>query len=149
MVILGQDPYHGVNQAHGLSFSVKHTQTLPPSLKNIYKELVDDIGCSMPKKGDLTSWAEQGVFLLNTVLSVRATEAGSHQQKGWERFTDATIKMLSEEREQLVFILWGKPAQRKEKLIDAAELDRAVDGDKYTGAMSLAEWDEILSKYLN
>lgn len=119
VVILGQDPYHGVNQAHGLSFSVKHTQTLPPSLKNIYKELVDDIGCSMPKKGDLTSWAEQGVFLLNTVLSVRATEAGSHQQKGWERFTDATIKLLSEEREHLVFILWGKPAQRKEKLIDA------------------------------
>lgn len=119
VVILGQDPYHGANQAHGLSFSVKQTHMLPPSLKNIYKELVDDIGCSMPKEGDLTSWAEQGVFLLNAVLSVRATEAGSHQQKGWERFTDATIKLLNDEREHLVFILWGKPAQRKEKLIDA------------------------------
>ncbi len=119
VVILGQDPYHGANQAHGLSFSVKHTHMLPPSLKNIYKELVDDIGCSMPKEGDLTSWAEQGVFLLNTVLSVRATEAGSHQQKGWERFTDTTIKLLNDEREHLVFILWGNPAQRKEKLIDS------------------------------
>lgn len=118
VVILGQDPYHGTGQAHGLSFSVKAAQALPPSLKNIYKELVDDIGCDMPKRGDLTSWAEQGVFLLNAVLSVQASSAGSHQQRGWEPFTDATIKLLSDEREHLVFILWGKPAQSKEKLID-------------------------------
>jgi len=117
VVILGQDPYHGAGQAHGLSFSVKAAQALPPSLKNIYKELVDDIGCAMPNEGDLTSWAEQGVFLLNAVLSVQASSAGSHQQKGWEPFTDATIKLLSDEREHLVFILWGKPAQSKEKLI--------------------------------
>lgn len=120
VVILGQDPYHGIGQAHGLSFSVKAAQILPPSLKNIYKELVDDIGCEVPKGGDLTSWAEQGVFLLNAVLSVQASSAGSHQQKGWEPFTDATIKLLSDEREHLVFILWGKPAQRKEKLIDSS-----------------------------
>lgn len=121
VVILGQDPYHGTGQAHGLSFSVKAAQALPPSLKNIYKELVDDIGCDMPKEGDLTSWAEQGVFLLNAVLSVQASSAGSHQQKGWEPFTDATIKLLSDEREHLVFILWGKPAQSKERLIDTSK----------------------------
>jgi len=121
VVILGQDPYHGTGQAHGLSFSVKAAQALPPSLKNIYKELVDDIGCDMPKEGDLTSWAEQGVFLLNAVLSVQSSSAGSHQQKGWEPFTDATIKLLSDEREHLVFILWGKPAQSKEKLIDTTK----------------------------
>ncbi len=118
VVILGQDPYHGLEQAHGLSFSVKGEQPLPPSLKNIFKELVDDIGCAMPKEGDLTHWAEQGVFLLNVVLSVQVSQAGSHQQKGWEAFTDATIKLLSDEKEHLVFILWGKPAQSKEKLID-------------------------------
>ncbi len=121
VVILGQDPYHGPNQAHGLSFSVRQAQPLPPSLKNIYRELVSDMGCKMPKGGDLTSWAEQGVFLLNTVLSVRASQAGSHQQKGWETFTDATITLLSEEKEHLVFILWGRPAQSKECLIDAGK----------------------------
>jgi len=120
VVLLGQDPYHGPGQAHGLSFSVQGTQKIPPSLKNIYKELVDDMGCSMPLSGDLSRWAEQGVFLLNTVLSVRASEAGSHQQKGWEKFTDATIRLLSDEREHLVFVLWGKPAQSKEKLIDTS-----------------------------
>jgi len=118
VVILGQDPYHGEGQAHGLAFSVHNQHKLPPSLVNIYKELVDDMGCSIPRDGDLTSWAEQGVFLLNTVLTVRAASAGSHQKQGWERFTDATIKLLSDEREHLVFILWGKPAQQKEKLID-------------------------------
>ena len=121
VVILGQDPYHGQGQAHGLSFSVHAAQKLPPSLKNIYKELVDDTGCETPKEGDLTFWAKQGVFLLNTVLTVRAASAGSHQKQGWETFTDATIKLLSEEREHLVFILWGKPAQQKEKLIDASK----------------------------
>ncbi len=118
VVILGQDPYHGPRQAHGLSFSVQGDQNIPPSLKNIYKELVDDMGCPVPHSGDLSAWAKQGVFLLNAVLSVRASEAGSHQQRGWEQFTDATIRLLSKEREHLVFILWGKPAQRKEKLID-------------------------------
>ena len=121
VVILGQDPYHGVDQAHGLSFSVQGDQTLPPSLKNIYKELVDDMGCSMPQSGDLTSWAQQGVFLLNTVLSVRASQAGSHQKQGWEQFTDATIRLISEEKEHVVFILWGRPAQAKEVLIDASK----------------------------
>ncbi len=121
VVILGQDPYHGEGQAHGLSFSVKGAQALPPSLKNIYKELVDDMGCEMPKEGDLSAWAKQGVFLLNAVLSVQASSAGSHQKKGWEPFTDATIKLLSDEREHLVFILWGKPAQSKEKLIDSGK----------------------------
>lgn len=121
VVILGQDPYHGVDQAHGLSFSVKGTQALPPSLKNIYKELMDDMGCPMPNNGDLSAWARQGVFLLNVVLSVRASSAGSHQQQGWEAFTDATIRLLSEQREHLVFILWGKPAQSKAKLIDSSK----------------------------
>ena len=121
VIILGQDPYHGVDQAHGLSFSVEGDQTLPPSLKNIYKELVDDIGCTMPQSGDLTSWAKQGVFLLNAVLSVRNSQAGSHRLQGWELFTDATIKLLSDEREHLVFVLWGKPAQQKEKIIDASK----------------------------
>ena len=121
VVILGQDPYHGQGQAHGLAFSVHTQQKLPPSLLNIYKELVDDMGCETPKEGDLTSWAVQGVFLLNTVLTVRAASAGSHQKQGWETFTDATIKLLSDEREHLVFILWGKPAQQKEKLIDASK----------------------------
>lgn len=119
VVILGQDPYHGDGQAHGLSFSVRD-EKIPPSLKNIYKELADDVGCEIPRSGDLSAWAEQGVFLLNTVLSVRASEAGSHQQKGWEQFTDATIRLLSEEKEHLVFILWGRPAQSKEKLIDSS-----------------------------
>lgn len=118
VVILGQDPYHGYAQAHGLAFSVQGDQALPPSLKNIYKELVDDMGCPMPKNGDLSAWAKEGVFLLNTVLSVRASEAGSHQQQGWEQFSDATIRLISEKKEHVVFILWGKQAQSKEKLID-------------------------------
>lgn len=118
VVILGQDPYHGMGQAHGLAFSVKETVKLPPSLLNIYKELIDDIGCAMPKSGNLLSWAKEGVFLLNTVLTVREASAGSHKKHGWEQFTDAAIRSLSEDREHLVFILWGKPAQSKEKLID-------------------------------
>ena len=120
VVILGQDPYHGEGQAHGLAFSILQG-TLAPSLKNIYKELIDDIGCESPPNGDLTPWAKQGVLLLNTVLSVEKAMAGSHQKKGWEQFTDATIKLLSKEREHLVFILWGKPAQAKVKLIDSSK----------------------------
>jgi len=118
VVILGQDPYHGPNQAHGLAFSVQEGVELPPSLKNIFKELHDDTECPVPANGTLTHWAEEGVFLLNTVLTVRASEAHSHKGKGWERFTDATIRLISEEREHVVFILWGKPAQQKASLID-------------------------------
>ncbi len=121
VVILGQDPYHGINQAHGLAFSVLDGVPFPPSLQNIFKELVDDIGCAYPKSSDLTPWAKQGVFLLNTVLTVRQGEANSHREKGWERFTDATIKVISDKKEHVVFILWGRPAQAKEKLIDTSK----------------------------
>ncbi|WP_345987334.1 uracil-DNA glycosylase [Sulfurimonas sp. HSL1-2] len=120
VVILGQDPYHGPNQAHGLAFSVQRGIAHPPSLQNIFKELRDDIGCDVPQNGTLEAWAEQGVFLLNTVLTVRAGQAHSHKEQGWERFTDATIKALSDGREKLVFILWGRPAQMKASLIDAS-----------------------------
>ena len=119
VVILGQDPYHGQNQAHGLAFSVLNGVKHPPSLINIFKELSDDIGCAYPHTSELTLWAKQGVFLLNTVLSVRAANAASHQGIGWEEFTDATIKAISEHKEHVVFILWGRPAQMKEKLIDS------------------------------
>lgn len=120
VVILGQDPYHGAGQAHGLAFSVQRGIAHPPSLQNIFKELHDDLGCSVPQHGTLDAWAKQGVFLLNTVLTVREAEAHSHRDKGWERFTDATIHRLSEKREGLVFILWGRPAQQKAGLIDAS-----------------------------
>ncbi|GGI28547.1 uracil-DNA glycosylase [Pedobacter mendelii] len=119
IVILGQDPYHGVNQAHGLSFSVQKGVAIPPSLKNIYKELETDIeGFKPPQHGNLMHWAEQGVLLLNATLTVRASEAGSHQNRGWEIFTDEIIKALSNKREHIVFLLWGKYAQQKASLID-------------------------------
>lgn len=118
VVILGQDPYHGAGQAHGLSFSVQDGVPHPPSLQNIFKELHDDMGCSIPKSGNLTAWADQGVFLLNTVLTVRSSEANSHRGQGWEDFTDTVIKTLSERKEHLVFILWGSPAGAKASLID-------------------------------
>lgn len=119
VVILGQDPYHGINQAHGLSFSVQKGIATPPSLKNIYKELETDIeGFKTPQHGNLVPWAEQGVLLLNATLTVRASEAGSHQNRGWEIFTDEIIKSLSEKREHIVFLLWGKYAQQKAALID-------------------------------
>ena len=118
VVILGQDPYHGENQAHGLSFSVQDGVPHPPSLQNIFKELRDDMGCAIPKSGNLSAWAKQGVFLLNTVLTVRASEANSHRNQGWENFTDAVIKLLSAHKEHLVFILWGAPAGAKASLID-------------------------------
>lgn len=119
VVILGQDPYHGAGQAHGLSFSVQDGIQHPPSLQNIFKELRDDIGCAIPKSGNLSAWAKQGVFLLNTVLTVRASEANSHRGQGWENFTDAVIKTLSAQKEHLVFILWGSPAGAKASLIDS------------------------------
>lgn len=118
VVILGQDPYHGAGQAHGLSFSVQEGVALPPSLQNIFKELVSDIGCSFPKSGDLSHWAQEGVLLLNTLLSVRSGEPFSHKERGWERFTDQVIRILSERREHIVFILWGAPAGKKGSLID-------------------------------
>lgn len=122
VVILGQDPYHGFGQAHGLSFSVKEHMKLPPSLQNIYKELIDDIdGFQMPRHGNLSKWAEQGVLLLNATLTVEAGKAGSHQKQGWEEFTDAAIKAVSDQKENVVFILWGRFAQQKSILIDAAK----------------------------
>ena len=118
VVLLGQDPYHGPNQAHGLSFSVLPGQKLPPSLKNMMKELQDDVGCAMPDHGELTHWAQQGVLLLNTVLTVRAGEANSHKGHGWEQFTDVIIEKLAERDKSVVFILWGKPAQSKRAIIE-------------------------------
>jgi uracil-DNA glycosylase len=119
VVILGQDPYHGENQAHGLSFSVQKGVTIPPSLRNIYKELQTDIpGFMIPVHGNLTEWAEQGVLLLNASLTVQAGIPGSHQKKGWETFTDTVIKKISDEKEGVVFILWGSFAQAKAELID-------------------------------
>jgi uracil-DNA glycosylase len=117
VVILGQDPYHGPNQAQGLSFSVKRTEKIPPSLKNIYKELHTDLGCEIPEHGSLLSWAKQGVLLLNTVLSVRQGEPASHKGQGWEFFTNAVIKALNERNEPVIFVLWGKHAQAKKELI--------------------------------
>lgn len=118
VVILGQDPYHGPGQAHGLSFSVNPDIPIPPSLRNMFKELVDDVQCDMPKTGTLTGWAQQGVLLLNTVLTVRAGEAHSHRHQGWEQFTDSVIRNLSNRDEPIVFVLWGKPAGEKKKFID-------------------------------
>lgn len=120
VVILGQDPYHGPGQAHGLSFSVPHGVPPPPSLQNIIKEVQRDIGPFTPFGGDLTPWAAQGVLLLNATLTVRAGQPGSHRGHGWERFTDAAISTLSKERDGLIFLLWGSHAQAKETLIDAA-----------------------------
>jgi uracil-DNA glycosylase len=117
-VILGQDPYHGPGQANGLCFSVSPGIKLPPSLKNIYKEIAEDLQISMGESGDLSAWAKQGVLLLNATLTVRANSPASHQGKGWEQFTDEVIRLLSSHCEGLVFILWGRPAQMKEKLID-------------------------------
>ncbi len=118
VVILGQDPYHGPGQAHGLSFSVQSDCRLPPSLRNIFKELVRDQDLAMPQTGDLSSWADQGVLLLNTVLTVRQGEPNSHRKQGWERFTDQVIQLLGRSQNQsIVFLLWGKPAEKKSKLI--------------------------------
>jgi uracil-DNA glycosylase len=121
VVILGQDPYHGVNQANGLSFSVNDGVQSPPSLQNIFKEIKDDLDIPIPRSGNLERWASQGVLLLNSTLTVRAGEAGSHQKKGWETFTDAVIKCVSEEKEDVVFMLWGKYAQDKGKVIDESK----------------------------
>ncbi|MBM4292383.1 MAG: uracil-DNA glycosylase [Deltaproteobacteria bacterium] len=126
VVVLGQDPYHDDGQAHGLSFSVKPGVKVPPSLKNMYKELASDLGLSAPKvdgkeSGDLRPWARAGVLMLNTVLTVRAHEPNSHRDRGWELFTDEVIRAISASRDHVVFVLWGKPAQAKAKLIDPAK----------------------------
>jgi uracil-DNA glycosylase len=118
VVIIGQDPYHGIGQAHGLSFSVPEGVALPPSLMNIFKEIEADVGVKMSKKGDLTPWANQGVLLLNATLTVEMANAGSHQKRGWETFTDAAIAALNTHREGLVFVLWGSYAQKKGEMID-------------------------------
>lgn len=118
VVILGQDPYHGEGQAHGLCFSVKPGVDVPPSLQNIYKELNAELGLPIPTHGHLTAWADQGVLLLNSVLSVECARAASHQGKGWERFTDRVIEIINEQREGVVFLLWGSYAQRKGAIID-------------------------------
>ncbi len=118
VVILGQDPYHNVGQAHGLCFSVKPDVAVPPSLVNIYKELHDDLGCDIPNNGYLIKWAEQGILMLNTVLTVRAHMANSHKGKGWEKFTDAAIQALNKQDRPIVFILWGRPAQMKKKMLN-------------------------------
>ena len=120
VVLLGQDPYHEPNQAHGLCFSVNDGVTFPPSLNNIFKEIHDDVGVDIPSSGNLTRWAQQGVLLLNATLTVRSHQAGSHQRHGWETFTDAVIKCLSDNRDHLVFILWGSYAQSKQSLIDTS-----------------------------
>ena len=117
VVILGQDPYHGDNQAHGLSFSVKTGVSIPPSLSNIYKELYNDIGCYIPNNGYLKKWSDEGVLLLNTVLTVRSKEANSHRNKGWEHFTNKIITLLNDKTEPIVFILWGNNAHTKQSLI--------------------------------
>lgn len=121
IVIIGQDPYHGPGQAHGLCFSVGENVAVPPSLKNIFEEIKADIGSPIPNNGNLERWADQGVLLLNATLTVRAHNAGSHQNKGWEKFTDSVIEKLSKEREGLVFMLWGGPAKKKGTKVDTSK----------------------------
>ena len=153
VVLLGQDPYHGAGQAHGLSFSVQDGVTPPPSLKNIFKELYTDLGIPAPPNGDLTHWAKQGVFLLNAILTVRANSAASHQKKGWEEFTDAVIKTISDKKTGIVFLLWGKFAQGKESLIDTSKhfvLKAAhpspLAGGAFFGSKPFSKTNEILLK---
>ncbi|MBP5651701.1 MAG: uracil-DNA glycosylase [Clostridia bacterium] len=121
VVIIGQDPYHGPNQAHGLSFSVEKDVKIPPSLQNIYKELHDDLGCYIPNNGNLTKWAKQGVLMLNSVLTVRAGMPNSHKGKGWEQITSQIVKLLSDRNDPVIFMLWGSNAKAFEKLIDSTK----------------------------
>ena len=120
VVILGQDPYHGAGQAHGLCFSVRRGVAIPPSLRNVYQELRDDLGVTTPSHGNLEHWARQGVLLLNTTLTVRSGQAASHQGKGWERFTDRVISTVNEKAERVVFLLWGAPSRKKKALVDSS-----------------------------
>lgn len=121
VVIIGQDPYHGAGQANGLCFSVNDGIKVPPSLKNIFKEIHNDLGTEIPNSGNLESWAKQGVLLLNSILTVRANQAASHRNQGWEIFTDAVIKLISEQKQEVVFLLWGKYAQQKAKKLDSTK----------------------------
>lgn len=155
VVILGQDPYHGPNQANGLCFSVSPGVPLPPSLQNIYRELKNDLGKEPPASGDLERWARQGVLLLNATLTVRKGMAGSHQGKGWEEFTDAALRILSREREHLVFILWGAYARRKGEFIDrmkhlvieSAHPSPLSANNGFFGSKPFSKTNEYLQKY--
>lgn len=120
VVILGQDPYHGAGQAHGLCFSVRRGVTIPPSLRNVYQELRNDLGVPTPSHGNLEDWARRGVLLLNTTLTVRSGQAASHQGKGWERFTDRVISTVNDKTERVVFLLWGAPSRKKKSLVDTS-----------------------------
>ena len=154
IVILGQDPYHGERQANGLSFSVARGIKPPPSLVNIFKEIKDDLGITNYGKGDLTSWAKQGILLLNSTLTVRANYAGSHQNKGWEKFTDKVISTISNEKKGIIFLFWGKILQNKQKLIDTNKhyilksshplLYQAYRG--FSGCKHFSECNRILEK---
>jgi len=153
VVMLGQDPYHGAGQAHGLCFSVQHGVRVPPSLVNIYKEIETDLGITPPAHGCLESWAEQGVFMLNAALTVRAGEPMSHSKIGWETFTDAVIRVLSDKKTGLVFLLWGNFARNKRNLIDAEKhliLEAAhpspLSGGKFFGCRHFSKTNEILEK---
>ncbi len=155
VVIIGQDPYHGTGQAHGLCFSVPRGITTPPSLINIFKEIHEDLGFPVPKHGNLEKWARQGVLLLNATLTVRANQAGSHQRKGWESFTDAVIRQLSTQRVGLIFLLWGKFAQDKESLIDTQKhyILKAAHPSPYSayngffGCRHFSKTNEILRRH--
>ncbi|MBC7778421.1 MAG: uracil-DNA glycosylase [Phycisphaerae bacterium] len=153
VVILGQDPYHNPGEAMGLCFSVPHGVRVPPSLVNIYKELKTDLGLEIPKHGDLSKWAEQGVLLLNAILTVEARKPASHQKNGWQTFTDAVIRHISSEKEGVVFLLWGKFAQSKKALIDETKhyvLEAAhpspLAGDAFQGCRHFSRTNELLEK---
>lgn len=148
VVIIGQDPYHGVGQANGLCFSVNDDITHPPSLINIFKEIESDMGIRYPKSGNLERWAQQGVLLLNATLTVRAQQAGSHQNKGWETFTDAIIKKISDEKEDVIFLLWGGFAKKKSKLIDTTKHKILATGHPSPLSANRGYWfgNQIFSK---
>lgn len=155
VVIIGQDPYHGPGQAHGLCFSVPHGIAPPPSLVNIFKELKNDLGIEIPKHGNLEKWANQGVLLLNATLTVRANQAASHQKKGWETFTDSVIKKISDQKTGIVFLLWGKYAQAKENLINtqknyilkAAHPSPLSVYNGFSGCKHFSKTNEILQRH--
>jgi uracil-DNA glycosylase len=153
VVILGQDPYHNPGEAMGLSFSVPKSVKIPPSLRNIYKEIQSDLGCDIPGHGDLTHWAEQGVFLLNAMLTVEKNRAGSHKDIGWQTFTNAVIRQLSEEKNHLVFMLWGNFAKSKKELIDGTKhliLESAhpspLAGGAFFGCSHFSKTNDYLAK---
>jgi uracil-DNA glycosylase len=153
VVILGQDPYHGINQAHGLCFSVQHGIKSPPSLVNIYKEINNDLGITPPNHGCLEKWTEQGVFMLNSILTVRANEAASHSKIGWQTFTDAVIRKISDNKTGVVFLLWGNFARSKKVLIDTEKhfiLESAhpspLAGNAFSGCKHFSKTNELLEK---